>query len=334
MANFGGWKPYVPVAERRKKAEQLVARAIKDGRTLSPIAPYRGAIAKTFWGKAWCDNLEHYSDYDSRLPRGRTYVRNGSVIDLQITAGKIHAQVMGSSLYEINIDVAACPEKQWRALSADCSSSIDSIVELLLGKLSAAVMGRICKPGTGLFPAPKDIRFGCDCLDWAVMCKHVAAVLYGIGARLDQQPELLFTLRGVDPSDLVNNTSANLSGEGKAVPTSGKLLDNAVLGDVFGIDIDTEPFADADKVRGSTRKPSISQKARKSTLTTPKKLSGTVKSAPKGKVATQTAKSGAAALKKAKDDTGPGTSKATRSVASEKPTARPPATSKSAKRRG
>ncbi|CAN7781152.1 hypothetical protein LJR267_010115 [Paraburkholderia hospita] len=335
MANYGGWKPYVPVAERRKKAEQLVVRAIKAGKTLSPIAPYRGAIAKTFWGKAWCDNLEHYSDDDSRLPRGRTYVRNGSVIDLQITAGKIHAQVMGSSLYEIKIDVAACPQKQWRALSADCSSSIDSMVELLLGKLSAAVMGRICKPGTGLFPAPKDIRFGCNCLDWAVMCKHVAAVLYGIGARFDQQPELLFTLRGVDPSDLVNHTNENLSGAGKTVPASGKLLDNAVLGDVFGIDIDTEPFADADTVRGSrTRKASTSQKARTSTSTTPKSSATTVKAAPKSKVATPTAKSSAAALKKARGNTDAGTSKVNRSAASQKLVARPPATSKSAKRRG
>jgi uncharacterized Zn finger protein len=334
MAHYGGWKPYVPVAERRKKAEQLVARATRAGKPLSPIAPYRGAIAKTFWGKAWCDNLEYYSDYGSRLPRGRTYVRNGSVIDLQITKGKIHAQVMGSSLYEIEIDVAACPEKQWRALSADCSSSIDSMVELLLGKLSAAVMGRICKPGTGLFPAPKDIRFGCNCLDWAVMCKHVAAVLYGIGARLDQQPELLFTLRGVDPSDLVNHTGANLSSAGKAVPASGKVLDNVVLGDVFGIDIDTEPFADANTVRGDrTRKESTSQKARKSTLTTPKPAV-TVKSAPKGKVATPTAKSNPAAVKKPKGATDPGTSKTNRSVVSEKPVARPRTTSKSTKRRG
>ncbi|MGF6652763.1 hypothetical protein OKW34_003352 [Paraburkholderia youngii] len=221
MADYGGWKPYVPVAERRKKAEQLVARAIRAGKTLSPIAPYRGAIAKTFWGKAWCDNLEHYSDYASRLPRGRTYVRNGSVIDLQITTGRIRAQVMGSSLYEIEINVTACPEKQWRALSAECASSVDSMVELLQGKLSAAVMGRICKAGSGLFPTPKDIKLRCNCLDWATMCKHVAAVLYGVGARLDQQPELLFTLRGVDPADLVGSTGGNLSGAG-AAPASAK----------------------------------------------------------------------------------------------------------------
>lgn len=332
MADYGGWKPYVPVAERRKKAEQLVARAIKAGKTLSPVAPYRGAIAKTFWGKAWCDNLEHYSDYESRLPRGRTYVRNGSVIDLQITQGRIRAQVMGSSLYEIEIDVAACPKKQWRALSAECASSIDSMVELLQGKLSAAVMGRICKPGTGLFPAPKDIKFGCNCLDWAAMCKHVAAVLYGIGARLDQQPELLFTLRGVDPADLVNSTGANLSGAG-AGPASGKVLDNAVLGDVFGIDIDTGPFADAPPVRGKrTRKAATSQKATTSMSAT-SKPSATVKRAPQGKVEAPGTKPSAVALKKPRGKAAPAASKAPRPVASPKPAERAPATPKSAKRR-
>jgi uncharacterized Zn finger protein len=336
MADYGGWKPYVPVAERRKKAEQQVARAIKAGKSLSPIAPYRGAIAKTFWGKAWCDNLEHYSDYESRLPRGRTYVRNGSVIDLQITTGRIRAQVMGSSLYEIEIDVAACPQKQWRALSAECASSIDSVVELLQGKLSAAVMGRICKPGTGLFPAPKDIKLGCNCLDWAAMCKHVAAVLYGIGARLDQQPELLFTLRGVDAADLVNSTGANLSGTG-AVPASARVLDNADLGDVFGIDIDTEPFADASTVRGKrTRKEAASPTARTS-RPTPPKSSATSKPAARGKVgkvAAPDVKSSPAAPKKAKGKTDPGASKAPRSAASRKPAASAPATPKSLKRRG
>ncbi|CAG9252180.1 Zinc finger, SWIM-type [Paraburkholderia unamae] len=335
MADYGGWKPYVPVAERRKKAEQLVARAIKAGKNLSPVAPYRGAIAKTFWGKAWCDNLEHYSDYTSRLPRGRTYVRNGSVIDLQISTGRIRAQVMGSSLYEIEIDVTACPEKQWRALSAECASSVDSMVELLQGKLSASVMGRICKPGSGLFPAPKDIKLSCNCLDWAAMCKHVAAVLYGIGARLDLQPELLFTLRGVDPTDLVSSTGANLSGAG-AVPASGKVLDNAELADVFGIDIDTEPCADVPPVRGKrTRKEAASQTARASRSTAPK-LPATAKPAPKGTVASAGVKSAPAAPKKpkVKPDPDPGGSKAKRPAASQKPAARVSATPKSLKRRG
>ena len=231
-----GFKPYVSVAERQKKAEKAVAKAKKAGVDMSPIAAYRGALAKTFWGKAWCDNLERYSDYANRLPRGRTYVRNGSVIDLQISAGEVQAQVMGSYLYKIKITVAAVPAKQWQAIGSDCAGSIDSLVELLQGKLSTAVMERICTPGTGLFPEPKDINLNCNCPDWATMCKHVAAVLYGIGARLDQQPELLFRLRRVDAKDLVTQAGAGLP-KPKKGPKASKVLDDSALGDVFGIEM-------------------------------------------------------------------------------------------------
>lgn len=208
--SFYGWKPYVSAAERRKKAEQAAAKAKKAGVNLSPVAAYGGAIAKTFWGKAWCDNLERYSDYDDRLPRGRSYVRNGSVIDLKITQGNVQAQVMGSSLYKIAVSVTAVSAKMWQSINADCAGSIDSLIELLQGRLSKAVMERICTLNTGLFPAPNDIQFKCSCPDWAAMCKHVAAVLYGVGARLDQQPELIFTLRGVDATDLVTRAGAGL----------------------------------------------------------------------------------------------------------------------------
>jgi len=238
--SYYGWKPYVSVAARRAKAEKAAAKAKKSGADHSPIAPYSGAIAKTFWGKAWCENLEAYSDYANRLPRGRTYVRNGSVIDLKITAGEVQAQVMGSSLYKVAVKVATVPAKQWQAIGADCSGSIDSLVELLQGKLSKAVMERICTPRTGLFPAPKEIEFSCSCPDWASMCKHVAAVLYGVGARLDQQPELLFSLRRVDAKDLVSQAGAGLP-KAKKGPAAGKLLDTSMLGDVFGIEMDATP---------------------------------------------------------------------------------------------
>jgi uncharacterized Zn finger protein len=328
MGYDGGWKPYVPVAERRRKAEQLVARAIKAGRTMSPIPPYRGAIAKTFWGKAWCENLERYSDYDSRLPRGRTYVRNGSVIDLQITAGKIHAQVMGSSLYTVRIDVVACPDQRWRALSADCASSIDSIVELLQGKLSGTVMERICKPATGLFPSPTDIRFDCNCLDWASMCKHVAAVLYGVGARLDQQPELLFTLRGVDPADLVNSTGTGLSAAALA-PASGKVLDNAALGDVFGIDIDTGPLVAPAAARKRAGKPSAPRTSRVATSSTPPKSAASEKSTSKGKTAAPKAVVKPVVTAKPAGKASADAPKALRSTATQKSPTRSPATPRS-----
>jgi len=237
--SYYGWAPYVSVAERRKKAEKIAAKAKKSGAILSPIEPYRGAIAMTFWGKAWCDNLETYSDYANRLPRGRTYVRNGSVIDLVITEGQVQAQVMGSSLYKVVVKVQPVPTAQWQAIGKDCSSSIDSLVELLQGKLSTAVMQRICTPRTGLFPPSKEISFSCSCPDSASMCKHVAAVLYGVGARLDQQPELLFRLRKVDPKDLVNQAATGLP-TSKTGPTAGKVLDDSMLADVFGIEMDIE----------------------------------------------------------------------------------------------
>jgi len=233
---YGRWTPYVSVAERRRKAEKIAAKAKKGGAVLSPVAPIRGAIAKTFWGKAWCDNLECYSDFANRLPRGRTYVRNGSVIDLKISASKVHALVMGSSLYTVGVTVTAVPAAQWQAIGAACAGSIDSLVELLQGKLSKAVMEQICKPGSGLFPAPKEIKFNCSCPDGASMCKHIAAVLYGVGAMLDHQPELLFSLRRIDAKDLVAQAGAGLP-KTKIISSSSKVLDDSALADMFGIEM-------------------------------------------------------------------------------------------------
>jgi uncharacterized Zn finger protein len=286
--DYGGWKPYVSVAARKKKAELAVAKAKKAGAVLSPIASYRGAIATTFWGKAWCGNLEGYSDYANRLSRGRTYVRNGSVIDLQITAGEVRAKVMGSSLYTVAVTVTACPEKQWRAIGADCAGSIDSIVELLQGKLSTAVMERICKPGTGLFPAPKEITFNCSCPDWASMCKHVAAVLYGVGTRLDQQPEFLFALRRVDANDLVSLVGAGLPKSRKR-PATGKVLEDALVADVFGIEMaEAQPPA---KPAAGRNKPSAgkvtARKAAKPTVSTARKPTASAKTAADNKAVTK-----------------------------------------------
>src|SRR5664280_2623707 len=141
-----GWRPYVPVAERRRKALQKAEKMKKKGQVISPVENVGRNIAATFWGKAWCDNLEAYSDYANRMPRGRTYVRNGSVIHLEISEGQVQAKVMGSSLYQVSVKVTEVPQSQWHAIGKDCSGSIDSLVELLQGKLSTAVMQRICTP--------------------------------------------------------------------------------------------------------------------------------------------------------------------------------------------
>lgn len=252
--SYFGWKPYVPVAERREKAEKAAAKMQKKGITLTPVIGGRGSIAKTFWGKAWCDNLERYSDYANRLPRGRTYIRNGSVIDLKIAEGSIQAQVMGSGLYKVAVSVAAVSARQWQAISADCAGSIASLVELLQGRLSKGVMERICTTNTGLFPVPKEISFTCSCPDWASMCKHVAAVLYGIAVRLDDQPDLLFKLRRVDAKDLVTQAGAGLP-KNKKAPATTKVLDASLLADVFGIEmVEASPAVVRGKLTAAEKK--------------------------------------------------------------------------------
>ena len=229
-------KPYVPVKARREKAAKIAAKLAKRGQALSPVTASRGAIAKSFWGKAWCENLERYSDYANRLPRGRTYLRNGSVIDLKIGAGEATAQVMGSSLYRIKVEISAVPSAHWQGIVRDCARSIDTLVELLQGQLSASVMERITRPDSGLFPSPKEIRFTCSCPDSAALCKHIAATLYGIGSRLDTEPKLLFGLRKVDAKELIAR-----AGEGESLPHKaprpGRILDSSKLADVFGIDL-------------------------------------------------------------------------------------------------
>ena len=203
---------------------------------MSPVAIEGRKIARTFWGEAWCDNLERYSDYANRLPRGRTYVRNGSVVDLQVGPGRVTALVSGSAMYDVQVTVGPVPRARWSAICKDCSGAIDSLVELLQGRFSKGVMTRLCEEKTGLFPSPKDILFTCSCPDWASMCKHVAAVLYGVGARLDRQPELLFTLRKVDQQDLIATAGSEFSTKGKR-PAGTKVLASDDLSEMFGIEM-------------------------------------------------------------------------------------------------
>ncbi len=240
MAGFSDrWPAYVSVAERRRAAEAFAKAEAGKGRVLLPVSIEGRAIATTFWGKAWCEHLEKFSDYANRLPRGRTYARNGSVIHLEIDTGKITAMVYGSDTYHINIAIAPLPADKWDALKAECVGGVDSALELLQGKLSSSIMQTVCDRDNGLFPAPAEIGLDCNCPDWADLCKHLAAVLYGVGARLDQSPELLFQLRGVDYRELIG---AELAIDTTA---SGTELTGDLSG-IFGIDIDTT--ADLDSI--------------------------------------------------------------------------------------
>jgi uncharacterized Zn finger protein len=264
---YGGFAPYVPVAQRLAQGvKHAKALAKKQGREPAPVTITGKGMASTYWGKAWCTNLEAYSDYANRLPRGRTYARNGSVVDLQIKKGKIEALVSGSEVYTISINIETLTEPLWNRLKAECSQSITSLIDLLQGRFDEGVMTRLAHPTEGLFPRPKEIKMRCSCPDSAGLCKHLAAVLYGVGNRLDNSPELLFILRNVDHLELVSQAVA----EGNLDQTLDAGKDDALvgsdLGEIFGIDLDQQEL-------------------------TPKKVNGTKKPAAKQPRATATAKS-------------------------------------------
>jgi uncharacterized Zn finger protein len=232
------YSPYVSAAQRRAGALREMRKLARVGKVMSPVEVSGRAIARTFWGKAWCDNLESYSDYENRLPRGRTYVRNGSVVDLHIEAGTVTSLVRGSSLYRITIQVRRLAGPHWERIKAQCGGQIGSLVELLQGHISASVMEIVTRRDNGLFPSPNEIEMSCSCPDWAGMCKHIAATFYGVGSRLDREPELLFKLRDVDHLELIAQAGspvARLKGTGKKTIASDRLAD------VFGIDLEVSP---------------------------------------------------------------------------------------------
>jgi uncharacterized Zn finger protein/DNA-binding transcriptional regulator YiaG len=239
MALWGEWGRYVPVAERRATARREMDKLRKKGKTIQPVTIDGRTIARSFWGKGWCVHLESFSDYANRLPRGRTYVRNGSVCHLAIRPRRIEAIVSGSELYTIDIRITELKAATWDSIKHTCAGRIGSMLELLQGQLSDQVMAIVTDRHQGLFPQPGEITFHCSCPDWAGMCKHVAAVLYGVGSRLDSQPELLFLLRGVDAEGLI---AAEIALP-EAAMASDTLADDQ-LGAIFGIDLDTEADTD------------------------------------------------------------------------------------------
>ena len=265
MSYYDGWVPYVPVAERRRRAARELAKLARKGQPVSPVVIAGRAITTTFWGKAWGDNLESYRDLANRLSRGRTYVRNGSVLDLQIAPSEVAAMVSGTSLYRVKVQIDPLPRARWQSICKDCAGSIDSLVELLQGRLSQRVMQRICHQGLGLFPDPQQIRFDCSCPDYASMCKHVAAVLYGVGARLDHQPELLFRLRAVDERDLLAGIDQAFP-KATAATGTAKVLKSDDLSAIFGLDMaETELPAPAPTKCAVTAKPKPGPKQRAAT---------------------------------------------------------------------
>ena len=295
------WRPYIPVAERRRLAAKKIAKLKQAGRKISPVEIAGRKITTTFWGNAWSQNLESYSDYANRLPRGRTYVRNGSLVDLQIEVGRVRALVSGSELYEVDIEIKRLTKARWNKIKGQCAGQIASLVEMLQGSISKGVMAIVTRKGTGLFPGPREISFDCSCPDWAAMCKHVAATLYGVGARLDHRPELLFTLRGADPLEMVEAAIDQPMRASRS--RRGRVLESGELSSVFGVDIaDDDPGTKQIRKRkkvdsGPSRKVRRESTARKTEARRSGKKSAKKKSVKKGSV--KKAKSRKASRKKA-----------------------------------
>jgi len=253
MAYYFRWKPYVPVAVRRQRAEKKLAQMRKKGLDVQPVEIQGRKIARTFWGQAWCDHMESLGDFANRLPRGRTYVRNGSVCHLDVAQGQIKAIVSGSELYNVVVKIGTLPKAKWSDVKQQCSGRIGSLLELLEGRISDSVMEVVTDPAAGLFPLRKEIQFTCDCPDYATMCKHIAAVLYGVGARLDQQPESLFLLRGVDHAELITASAGDAVAEATARGGRRRVA-GTDLSDVFGIELEGAS-ADEESASTTTKKP-------------------------------------------------------------------------------
>lgn len=233
------WWSYQDVEEQKARLQREIAKRKKRGEKFEPLPAPAGQkkLSTTFWGQAWCRNLESYQDYETRLPRGRSYLRQGKVYNLEIEPGKLSAVVAGSELYDTSITIQPLPKKQWQQIVKSSAGQVDSMLDLLAGRLGEGLMQLLTDPVGGLFPTPKEIRFNCSCPDHADMCKHVSAVLYGVGVLLDTKPELLFTLREVDQAELLSDASSSVITDLSA--DAGDLA-GADLSAIFGIDLSTE----------------------------------------------------------------------------------------------
>ena len=239
-----GFPRYVSVGEKKAKAAKKLAQLKKKNKDINPIILSGTKLTNTWWGKAWNKNLESYADYSNRIGRGRSYVRHGAVLDLKIQAGKVTALVQGtkSKPYSVEIDIKSIPKAKWNKIKKACQGKLASVAKLLDGKFPKELQEIFAEKGSGLFPKPSEINFDCSCPDWASMCKHVAAALYGIGSRLDDDPSLFFTLRKVKMDDLVSEVAKDKSKSmlSKAKTKTSRVIDDSDVSKMFGIDMDEE----------------------------------------------------------------------------------------------
>lgn len=260
MSYYSDFPEYIPVAEKRKQAQKSIEKLKKKNPDISPVIIEGRKLTRTWWGKSWNDNLESYSDYSNRIGRGRSYVRHGAVLDLKLTQGKISALVQGSAAkpYQVTIIIQSLSKDIWEAITKECAGKIESLQELIEGKFPKALSELFTAKGKGLFPAPEEISLNCSCPDWANMCKHVAAVLYGVGARLDDDSSLFFVLRNVKIEDLISETISKKTQTllEKSKSKSCRVIEDTDISGMFGIEMEIE-------VEKKSKKPDTKNVARK-----------------------------------------------------------------------
>lgn len=305
--SYWGFPRYISVGEKQQRSKKKLEQLKKKNKNIAPIIIEGRILAHTWWGKAWNKNLEGYADYSNRIGRGRSYVRCGSVLDLQISGGEVKSLVQGSETrpYSIVIKIKALEKSIWKKIKGVCEGKLDSLQELLVGKFPKALDEIFTAHGKGLFPSPKEIDFDCSCPDWASMCKHVAATLYGIGARLDKDPNLFFALRKIEINDLITETVKDKTKEllTKAKKKSSRIIVGQDLSSIFGIELDSVSKP-AKKVKAKVSRKGKTTKTKKSTVKTKKPVSKqSVKKTSKSASKADTKKASTEKTKKTSKDT-------------------------------
>ena len=238
MSNYG-YPKYTSVAEKKEKARKSLVKLKKKNPDIEPVIMEGTKLAKSWWGKSWNENLESYADYENRITRGKSYVRNNAVLDLKISKGIIEAKVQGSRAkpYDVEIQIEPLSSEKWEQVTELCNHRIDSLEQLIEGKFPKELEVLFTDRKYGMFPSPEEIYFDCSCPDWASMCKHVAATLYGIGARLDINPMLFFELRDLDGQKLIRKSmdqklESMMKNAGKK---SKREIPDKDISDIFGL---------------------------------------------------------------------------------------------------
>ena len=202
-------------------------------------------ISSSWWGQMWCRNIENYSNIRNRLERGRTYIRQNTVKSLSISNNCAESQVQGHSKepYRVIINIKTIEKSKYDNILNKCENSVDNLESLMTGSFPKEYQQFFTDEEYGLFPKSNEIDYNCTCLDYEKnmhMCKHIAATMYAIGNKLDNDPLIFFKLRGIDISEFSNKILKketefvwnNINGE------SNRKINSNDISFLFGVDCD------------------------------------------------------------------------------------------------